>query len=103
MWLCSCTCEHYVEILGNMNADMSQQFDVAVKNNDSTCSSIANNSSCLLSTGPGHVLGPILSTLHVLTPSVFTTSFQGSSPLYRYRNRGSERLKTLPRITAARL
>lgn len=49
------------------------------KKKDSTCSSITNKSSSLFSIGPGHVRGPVLSTLHVLTPSVFTTISQGSS------------------------
>ena len=58
---------------------MSQQCDVTVKNKIiSTFDCIANNDSlCILSTGPGHVLGPILYTLHVLTHFIFTTILQG--------------------------
>ena len=55
---------------------MSQQCDVTVKNKIiSTFDCIANNDSlCILSTGPGHVLGPILYTLHVLTHFIFRTT-----------------------------
>lgn len=58
---------------------MSQHCDVTVKNKIiSTFDRIANNDSlCILSAVPGHVPGPILDTLHVLTHFIFTTILQG--------------------------
>lgn len=82
MWLSKCTCKNFVEIFGSTNLGMSPQFEVAVKKTqskmNSTFSCVAyNNGSYLLSTGPGHVPDPSLSTLCVLTRVIFTTIFQG--------------------------